>query len=962
MVNGASGAIELKVDFAYPNDVCNPDWDPNWIIRHEGTAKYFQDANWITLAAPLWWDQWYHTGSPPPFEDVGGSGIDVEVAGGYDTMLYVYGMSCVGEGLDPTGLPDPDADPICNTEICSARFRGAGRRGNDGSVLLTFYKLPHGSYILKGYHNDLVYLNGSADCGDFPPLEPRVMPGVIVSGNGVTQIHDGDTNDVDVPIHQETSDANLFARGPSVVKFDFVGTGAVEVEYLTPPGTEWEGGCSVLNAFILQGVTDGTAYEPIPTDGATNVHADMVLSWKPGEWAAKHDVYFGTDFDDVSNATTATPGVYIDRRDANEYDPPGPLELGQTYYWRIDEVNETHPNSPWRAEVWTFTVDEGKAHSPIPEDGAVDVVLDANLTWSAGDYASWHYVYFGTDRDAVMNAADPFTPPGRGRRDPCFFEPGPLEFGQTYHWRIDEINVGYGYNKGHIWTFTALRYITVDDMQSYDYMSNYITDTWLDGIQWPDYVSGAMISLGLSEAEPPDPVYDGNQSMIYSYDNSGMGMEVPYYSEIERTFDDPCDWTAFGVKALTLFFYGDPNNDANQTEQMYVGLEDTRGIDSYAEVRYGDNGEDMNDIKKQQWQQWNIDLADFTGVTLEQIKKVYIGFGDSSDPVPGGAGIVYFDAIRLYVPRCIPGVAQPEGDLNDDCVVDFKDVRIMAAAWLEADTVDVSPPDRNRLLVEYTFDNGPNDFNDTSGNEYHAVSHGSYPHTYTVDGNLVLSGERLYVDLSYVDIPLGADNPFGGTGDYSIQITFRSTNGTGFLLTSAHPIKGGDEDNSLAFYTQIRQGWENLTPVVHILHRGELDQESIVDFNDRMHTVVVTYDALRGTMRYYDDGFQDRTWKVRYGMAWYDEHVVRIGGCASRGARNEFPVKDNLIGEIDSFRIYNYVLSVPEVMYLTTNGTGVRPIVSEANLYNEELPGSRAVNFRDFAVLADAWLEKLYWP
>ncbi len=479
--------------------------------------------------------------------------------------------------------------------------------------------------------------------------------------------------------------------------------------------------------------------------------------------------------------------------------------------------------------------------------------------------------------------------------------------------------------------------------------------------------SGSAISLGSGNP--------GN-GLVYDYNNSGWtpaalwwGTKAPYYSEIEASttgagsLDCGKDWTRDDTKALVIDFFGDPNNDVSTSkEKMYVVIEDGDGSDANAIVRYGDNGEDMNDIKKQRWQQWNIDLADFTGVNLQQIKKVYIGFGDSSDPVPGGAGIVYFDAIRLYVPRCVTEFGRLEADLNDDCVVDFKDVRIMALVWLDIDRVEVSPPDRAGLLVEYTFDNGPNDFNDTSGNDYHAVSHGSYPHTYTVDGNLVLSGEHIYVDLSYVDIPLGADNPLGGTGNYSIQITFRSTNGPGFLLTSAHPIRGGDEDNSLAFYTQERQGWENLTPVVHILHRGELDQESVVDFNDRMHTIVVTYDALTGTMCYYDDGFQDRTWKVRYGMAWYDEHVVRIGGCGSRGARNEFPVKDNLIGEIDSFRIYNYVLSAPEVMYLATNGTGVRPIVSRANLYNQELPGSRAVNFKDFAVLVDAWLEKLYWP
>jgi hypothetical protein len=103
---------------------------------------------------------------------------------------------------------------------------------------------------------------------------------------------------------------------------------------------------------------------------------------------------------------------------------------------------------------------------------------------------------------------------------------------------------------------------------------------------------------------------------MYTYDNTtdwGAG----YYSEIECEYTDPCDWTASGVKALSLYFYGDPNNDANDTEQMYLGLEDSNG--DYAEVRYGDGeGEDMNDVRIAEWQQWNINLQDFNeaGVDL----------------------------------------------------------------------------------------------------------------------------------------------------------------------------------------------------------------------------------------------------------------------------------------------------------------------------------------------------------
>jgi hypothetical protein len=34
---------------------------------------------------------------------------------------------------------------------------------------------------------------------------------------------------------------------------------------------------------------------------------------------------------------------------------PGQLEWNTTYYWRIDEVNDAHPDSPWKGNVWSFT-------------------------------------------------------------------------------------------------------------------------------------------------------------------------------------------------------------------------------------------------------------------------------------------------------------------------------------------------------------------------------------------------------------------------------------------------------------------------------------------------------------------------------------------------------------------------------------------------------------------------------
>jgi len=99
------------------------------------------------------------------------------------------------------------------------------------------------------------------------------------------------------------------------------------------------------------------AARPNPANGATNVPIDMTLSWKPGLFADKHDVYLGTVFDDVNEASTTNLMDVLVAQNQEEltYTPADLLEFGQTYYWRIDEVNDAEPNSPWKGDVWSFT-------------------------------------------------------------------------------------------------------------------------------------------------------------------------------------------------------------------------------------------------------------------------------------------------------------------------------------------------------------------------------------------------------------------------------------------------------------------------------------------------------------------------------------------------------------------------------------------------------------------------------
>ncbi len=101
------------------------------------------------------------------------------------------------------------------------------------------------------------------------------------------------------------------------------------------------------------------ARNPQPAHGATDIPRDAALSWERGAFAVAHDVYFGTIFDDVNNATRANPmDVLVSQgQSAASYDPAGSLDYGVTYYWRIDEVNGAPDNTIFKGQVWSFSTE-----------------------------------------------------------------------------------------------------------------------------------------------------------------------------------------------------------------------------------------------------------------------------------------------------------------------------------------------------------------------------------------------------------------------------------------------------------------------------------------------------------------------------------------------------------------------------------------------------------------------------
>ena len=146
----------------------------------------------------------------------------------------------------------------------------------------------------------------------------------------------------------------------------------------------------------------GEAFYPEPPDEATNVDPNTLLTWMPGYGALSHDVYLGTDYNDVNDANTADPNIYRGNYDVNSFDPCG-LELDTLYYWRIDEVNE--PNTV-KGGLWSFTTwaapishwkfDEGSGTDANDSAGNNHGALVGDPQWVPGKIGSYALEFDGS--------------------------------------------------------------------------------------------------------------------------------------------------------------------------------------------------------------------------------------------------------------------------------------------------------------------------------------------------------------------------------------------------------------------------------------------------------------------------------------------------------------------------------------------------------------------------------------
>ncbi|NLH42817.1 MAG: hypothetical protein GX448_13345 [Planctomycetes bacterium] len=269
-----------------------------------------------------------------------------------------------------------------------------------------------------------------------------------------------------------------------------------------------------------------------------------------------------------------------------------------------------------------------RAFKPQPADGATGVPIEPELSWRPGREATAHTLYLDAQESAVAGGTAPAKTPADHS-----YSPTSLTFATKYFWKVDE--TGEETYPGNVWSFTTEEFAPVDDFENYNDAEYRIFDVWIDG--YTTKASGSTVGYLTAPFAERGIVHSGSQAMPLLYDNS----LAPYYSEAERTFDLPQDWTAHGADAVTVFFQGIGGATGNSAEGLYLTVKDSAGKSRTVA------NPNASATTTTTWQQWKIPLTEFTsaGVKVTAVKSLVIGVGDRANPKAGGTGTVYIDDI-----------------------------------------------------------------------------------------------------------------------------------------------------------------------------------------------------------------------------------------------------------------------------------------------------------------------------
>ncbi|MFO7882907.1 MAG: hypothetical protein R6U52_10270, partial [Kosmotogaceae bacterium] len=134
-------------------------------------------------------------------------------------------------------------------------------------------------------------------------------------------------------------------------------------------------------------------YSPEPTDGAVNQPKNITLTWEctdPDGDKLTYDIYYGEGNLDSVELSHTQKSYYLSG-----------LKGNTQYEWKI--IAKDDKGNSTEGDVWTFTTGNEpplEPSNPSPQDNAINISIDTNLSWDCndadGDFVTYD-IYFGTN-------------------------------------------------------------------------------------------------------------------------------------------------------------------------------------------------------------------------------------------------------------------------------------------------------------------------------------------------------------------------------------------------------------------------------------------------------------------------------------------------------------------------------------------------------------------------------------
>jgi hypothetical protein len=224
-----------------------------------------------------------------------------------------------------------------------------------------------------------------------------------------------------------------------------------------------------------------------------------------------------------------------------------------TYYWQI--VAKDEPGATNTSPVWSFTTIANdppyEPSNPSPENGATDVDIDADISWTGGDPNPGDTVTYDIYLD-IKTPPDIFV---RNHPDTTYDLQG-MSFNTRYYWQIVAKDNNGAETEGPIWNFITI--------------SNTNQPPGMPGVNGPSLVKVKVETDFEFWAVDPD-VEDVYIRVMWG-DGDGTGWQGPYLSGEKVTFSHAWmkPFTAYVIKVTAKDI-----NDAEGPEKswpIFVGM------------------------------------------------------------------------------------------------------------------------------------------------------------------------------------------------------------------------------------------------------------------------------------------------------------------------------------------------------------------------------------------------------